>query len=305
MEKRLKESVKRLWTGSQSSNFNYFRLPGWQVKNGSKIHGSRNMNLIEHIKETIRKIWPPKYGWTGDYSLWQQASLQCGSYNSRNILEKVKQSTLKVKRGEAIYERDSVLFDSIQYSWPLLSGLLWVAAQNDGNLRVVDYGGSLGSSYFQNKKFLDDLNKVQWSIIEQSKFVDCGREYIQDGTLRFFYDLRQCITDRGMPDILLLSCVIPYLEQPYQVLDQLMQFGVPYMILDNTYFNFEDRDRLCVQRVSPHIYDASYPSWFLDYRRVKNCIEKKYSIISEHLNDTVIFLDGKRIFYRGLLAKKL
>jgi putative methyltransferase (TIGR04325 family) len=263
------------------------------------------MNLIEYIKESIRRIRSPKYGWRGDYSLWQEACLHCGSYDAENILEKVKQSTLKIKKGEALYERDSVLFDSVEYSWPLLSGLMWTAAQNEGNLRVADYGGSLGSSYFQNKKFLDDLKKVEWSIIEQNKFVDCGKEYIQDDTLRFFYDLSHCIADRGLPDVLLLSCVIPYLEQPYQVLRQLMQFGIPYMIIDNTYFNFEDRDRLCVQKVSPEIYDASYPCWFLNYDMVKKCIEKEYSIISQHRNGTVIFLDGKRIPYKGFIAKKL
>jgi putative methyltransferase (TIGR04325 family) len=263
------------------------------------------MNLIGFIKGSIRRIWPPKYGWTGDYSLWQEASLHCGSYDAENILEKVKQSMLKIKKGEALYERDSVLFDSVEYSWPLLSGLLWIAAQNDGNLSVADYGGSLGSSYYQNKKFLNDLKKVQWSVIEQNNFVDCGKKYIQDETLQFFNDLSQCITDRGLPEVLLLSCVIPYLEQPYQVLKQLMQFGIPYIIIDHTYFNFEDRDRLCVQRVSPRIYDASYPCWFLNYDQVKNCIEKEYSIISEHFNDTAIFLDGKRISYKGFIAKKL
>jgi len=39
-------------------------------------------------------------------------------YDSERILGKVRDSLLKVKRGEAVYERDSVLFDKVQYSWP-------------------------------------------------------------------------------------------------------------------------------------------------------------------------------------------
>ena len=37
-------------------------------------------------------------------------------YDSQLILDKVLTSTLKVKNGEAAYERDSVLFDEIQYA---------------------------------------------------------------------------------------------------------------------------------------------------------------------------------------------
>lgn len=34
------------------------------------------------------------------------------------------EATLKVKRGEAVFERDSVLFDEIQYSWPVTAALI-------------------------------------------------------------------------------------------------------------------------------------------------------------------------------------
>ena len=59
----------------------------------------------------------------------------------------------KVKNGEAVYERDSVLFDEIQYSWGLLAGLEKAALEHDGKLCVLDFGGSLGSTYYQNKQF--------------------------------------------------------------------------------------------------------------------------------------------------------
>mgnify|MGYP001500873774 CR=1 FL=1 len=48
-----------------------------------------------------------------------------------------------VKNGEAVYERDLVLFDYIEFYWPVLSGVMWVAARNNGRLNVLDYGGSL------------------------------------------------------------------------------------------------------------------------------------------------------------------
>ncbi|MDV3001980.1 MAG: hypothetical protein N5P05_003586 [Chroococcopsis gigantea SAG 12.99] len=74
-------------------------------------------------------------------------------YDKDIILETVKNSLLQVKEGQAIYERDSVLFDKIEYSFPVLTMLLKVALENDSKLSVLDFGGSLGSHYFQYRNF--------------------------------------------------------------------------------------------------------------------------------------------------------
>ncbi len=89
----------------------------------------------------------------GDFATWEEASAQCAGYDAEDILAKVLAATLKVKSGEAACERDSVLFDDIEYAWPVLAGLMWAAARNGGKLNVLDFGGALGSSYFQNRKF--------------------------------------------------------------------------------------------------------------------------------------------------------
>ena len=78
-----------------------------------------------------------------EYATWQDATENCTGYDAVGILEKVLEATLKVKIGEAVYERDLVLFDHIEFYWPVLSGLMWVAARNNGRLNVLDYGGSL------------------------------------------------------------------------------------------------------------------------------------------------------------------
>ena len=62
------------------------------------------------------------YGWSGDYTSWQEAKKEATGFDHPAILEKVKNALLKVKNGEAAHERDSVLYDRIQYSFPLLAG---------------------------------------------------------------------------------------------------------------------------------------------------------------------------------------
>ena len=73
----------------------------------------------------------------------------------------------------------------------LLSGLLWIAVRNNGKLNVLDFGGSLGSSYFQNKFFLDNLTDVNWCIVEQPEFVRTGNEYFDDQKTSFFNSIEE------------------------------------------------------------------------------------------------------------------
>jgi putative methyltransferase (TIGR04325 family) len=270
------------------------------------MHANRS---ITYLKQLIPPLFfslikkNKRYGWKGDYKNWQEAKELSDAYDDVLILEKVKQALLKVKNGSAVYERDSVLFDRIQYSWPLLSALLWITTLNKGSLKVADFGGSLGSSYFQNRFFLSAISGLQWNIIEQENFADCGQQLFQDEILHFFYTPDQMIAKQGLPDLLILSCVLPYLEKPYDMLVNLMQYKIPHILIDNTYFNDEDRDRICIQRVPPEIYRASYPCWMLNYDRVKTILTSEYDLISTHENDSFIFLDGRKIQYRGLLLK--
>ena len=263
----------------------------------------KNSNLLNTLKLRFESLLT-KYGWSGDYPNWQEASSKCDNYDAPVILEKVKAATLKVKSGEAVYERDSVLFPEIEYSWPLLTGLMWIGAETNGRLHVTDFGGALGSSYFQNRFFLNALRDVRWNIVEQPSFVTCGNQFIADQSLQFFNTIEDSIAKEGAQDVLLLSCVLPYLKDPIEALSGFMKFRFPYIIIDNTYFNYESRDRICIQRVPPEIYQASYPCWFLDYEKIRKILEKEYTIVAEYTNDSRIRLDGRKIQYQGWIIKR-
>ena len=117
---------------------------------------------------------------TGNYPTWESAAALASGYDSKHILEKTRAALLKVKNKEAIFERDSVLFDKIEHSFPLLAGLLRAALLNNGRLVVADFGGSLGSTYFQCREFLQGVSSIEWNIIEQAAHVECGRRDFED-----------------------------------------------------------------------------------------------------------------------------
>lgn len=203
----------------------------------------------------------------GNYKTWAEATALCTGYDTESILEKVLEATLKVKRGEAVFERDSVLFDEIQYSWPVTAALMWAAARNNGNLHVLDFGGSLGSSYFQNRKFLSQLKAVSWHVVEQAHFVEKGKRFIEDDVLIFHSSIEESVKSIS-PNVILLSSVAQYLQNPEMLFDQINSLGADVLIFDRTPFIDAPQNTICIQRVPSEIYRASYPMWLLSKNKL-------------------------------------
>jgi putative methyltransferase (TIGR04325 family) len=237
-------------------------------------------DIVPPIALDIYRSLSRKTGFFGNFRTWDEARKASGGYDSDVILEKVKDALFKVKKGEAIYERDSVLFDKIQYSWPLLAGLLWVASREDNRLNLIDFGGSLGSSYYQNKKFLAHLHVLKWNIIEQKKFVECGKRYFEGEHLKFYYHLDDCLQEQKSNTIL-LSSVIQYLEKPYQLLKEIIEKRLKYVLFDRTSFLYQGEDRITVQKVPPEIYRASYPAWFFNQKKFLDYFSSDYELIAD------------------------
>lgn len=179
-------------------------------------------------------------GFEGDFVSWDSATAACGTrgYAEQNILQKTLTSVLAVKKGEAVFERDSVLFDEIKYSWPLLCAILLAAAKKNSELNILDFGGSLGSSYFQNKKFLDLLpQKIHYGVIEQSHYVNIGNEKISNSNLRFYKSITGFMSDAGEVDLLIISGVLQYLRSYLRILDDLLSKEIKFVCVDRTPFS--------------------------------------------------------------------
>jgi putative methyltransferase (TIGR04325 family) len=247
----------------------------------------------------------PEYGWFGNYHSWEEASAECAGFNSESILEKVRNSALEVKNGKAVFERDSVTFYRIDFSFPLLTCLMWIAAQNRGKLNIIDFGGSLGSTYFQNHKLLKELDELSWNIIEQPNFVSVGKKEFETHQLKFFSSIENCL-EGNSPDTILLSSVLQYLEKPHHFLKNLVHYNFKFIILDRTSFINDTRDRLTIQNVPDNIYTGSYPSWFFNYQHLMHIFENNYEIILDFEDPITqkVILDDKSCNWKGLILKK-
>jgi len=271
--------------------------------------------MKKKYKHLIKELIPPfvlgycqfirKSGinFKGKYNLWNEAVKHATGYDTELILEKVKNASLQVKNGEAAYERDSVLFDKTEYSFPVLAALLRVAVANQGKLNVLDFGGSLGSSYYQCKSFLSGLDNLQWSIVEQPHFVDCGKELFTDETLKFYETIDECLTEQK-PNVVLLSSVLQYIEKPYDLIKEISNTNIDYLLIDRTPCA-NSKEILTIQTVPPNIYQVSYPSWIFNEQQLNHTLEQSYSLLCEFDSlDGCIESNNIKANYKGFFLKK-
>ena len=266
------------------------------------------------LKEWIKAICPPivwsllrkifggqKIIFSGDFSSWQNALNASSGYDAPMILEQVHESALKVKQGLAAYERDSVTFSDPDTRWPILASLLYVLSQQK-RLGILDFGGALGSLYFQHKSWFNNIDHFYWAVIEQEHFVASGKKQFEDKHLKFFNNINICIEKKGLPDVVIFSGVLQYLEFPFEILNEVASKKIPYIIIDRTALINEKKDRLTVQNVPREIYEASYPAWFFaEILFIQQIEAMGYGLISEFLCDDHL---NQWSYFKGFIFKR-
>ena len=240
-----------------------------------------------------------KYGWYGNYSSWNEAKGKCNGYESDAIFNKIKDAVQCVKNGKAKYERDSVLFYKEGYNWKVLACLMFIATKQNGILHVTDFGGSLGSFFYQHRKLFTALNDLKWGVVEQSHFVKYGRQELKE--LDFYYSVEESLQNQK-PQVLFLSSVLQYLDKPFEVLKQLIGLNFEYIIIDRTAFTSNDNHELSVQRVDPKIYSASYPAWFFNEEKFLNIFNPHYQVFLSFENDD--FTNRAGSYFKGYFMIK-
>ena len=260
----------------------------------------------EFIPAIVKRIarYSFKYGWHGRYSNWAKALKKATGYNAQTVLQRVKDAALKVQSGQAKYERDGIAQDHIEVFYPLLATLLWVGSQNNNRLIIIDYGGSLGTSYRQNFPFLKHFEKLEWNLIEQKMFVDEGRENFENEHLKFYYSLEDVLSVAS-PQLLLFSSSLQYMEKPYELLGKIKESSIEYLMIDRTAFINEPDDRLTIQTVPPAFYDASYPCWFFSEQKMGNFLVDTFEPVYNFESGQKVLLGLEELEYTGRLWKRI
>jgi len=236
---------------------------------------------------------------------WESAEEAAIGYDSEIIAQRVLSGITAVRDGSAAYERDSVTFPHPEYSWPVLAGLMWAAAAESGVLRVLDFGGSLGSTFFQYRGFLKTLTEVNWSVVEQETFVRIGREHVVEPGLAFYDSIADALA-REQPSLVHFGSSLQYLENPREVLEAATHTGARFLLLDRIPVSALDHDLVTVQMVPPSIYPASYAAWVFSMEGLKRILDEEWDVVSEFesLGGQALTTSGVSVSWRGMLCSR-
>ena len=272
---------------------------------------------MSQIKKFIKLLVPPviinikrrffskktKYGWSGDYKSWNDAVADSTGYNTMSILEKVKTSTLILRDNPGLFEYDTILTESTDYNWHMLTFLLLISKENNNNLIIVDYGGGLGNIYYQYRKFLTGTN-IRWNIVEQSIFVGEGNKNFANSELKFFNTIEECLENETV-DTILFSGVIDILDNPYEVINKVISKKIQNIIFDRVPIQkIYGKDRITILNVYKEAFEAVIPCRIFDSDNFKKQFIDKYTLLFEGLSkERGIWVDDQNIEKKFLFFK--
>ncbi len=242
-------------------------------------------------KKQVRSVLPPlladayerrfrRVRYVGDFSSWAEARAASRGYDTPAILQRVVEAARAVRDGRAAFERDGVTFAQPAFVWPVAACLLAEAARHGGRLAVLDFGGSLGSWYFQHRALWRGVADVRWAVVEQPMFVEAGRREFATEELTFHPDIATAV-EAVAPTVALLSGVVGWMEEPHALLAEIVRQDFSGVILDRNAIIPGERDRLAVQEVPAHIGTASYPAWLLARPRLLRHFAERYELRTE------------------------
>jgi putative methyltransferase (TIGR04325 family) len=226
-------------------------------------------------------------------------------YSHADILTRVIAATREVVSGRAAYERDSVPFYEPAVPFHTVSALLRSAVRDDGRLEVIDFGGSLGSTYRQCRPFLAGLQRLQWHVVEQASFVDAGRREFSSEELHFYASIDE-VPAPATPFTFIFSSVLQYLEHPYEVMGSLHTIPGRHLLIDRSPFSDRHVDRLCIQHAPKNVYRASYPCWILSRDKLLAMLSPHWQVISDSSSPEGPHRtsDGLSFQFRGLIFER-
>lgn len=240
-----------------------------------------DLAVREILKKALRRqpVGHSQVQFTGPYDSLAKAAAASTGYNASGIAAGVVRAMEQVMCGEAAMERDGFTLSRPQYPYQLLTALLYLAGQNGNTkLTVVDFGGSLGSSYFACKPWLQHICNLRWTVVEQPHFASIGNNRFADGSLDFSASLDDISI---VPDLVLASGVLMYLPDPYETLDRLLNLGAEMFVIDRTATVPTADDSFTVEHVRSGNYEASYPCRFLSHSKLTTACLAKYNCVEE------------------------
>lgn len=215
----------------------------------------RMLALLNAVRLRIR---PPLSGLTSVYPDWESAVGMATGYDTMLIRNAVVDAAEQAASSDGLlFDRDGYVFHTPITPLPLVACLLKAASRSSGRLTVFDFGGALGATYRQCLPFLSGLS-LRWVVVEQPAIVEIGRARFATQELQFALTLQEAML-REIPDAVVLSGVLQYVDDPYDILRNVVALKPKTIVIDRNPFSKLENDTFTLQVVQKELFPARLP----------------------------------------------
>ena len=253
------------------------------------------------IKRILFKLKGNKTGFQKEAFISFDEVKNTHTYNNINLIDHIFNKAKKA-REKSHYEQDSIISNRPKPNQFFIEFLLYDyidQIQFNKKIKVLDYGGSFGNTFFALEKYLN--LKFDWYVYDQKKKIQLAKKTNIFKPVKFVYEDE--IKKNYFYNIVLFSTSLQYFNNPLLVLKKLKNAS-KIILINNLILTDSKKNYLRVEKPDPTIYKFSYPCWFLSKSKFQNTLKKYYRITYSKTEHPYSLNKGEN-YYNLKLIKKI
>jgi len=262
-------------------------------------------NFIKKINDLIKRIFFKLKGYKTGFGKKKFSSLEeivnLQTYENLDLINYIFNRARKARKDE-LYEQDSIIFTKPNPNKFFIDFLLYDFIKQiklNKAIKVLDYGGSFGNTFFSIEKYLN--LKFKWYIYDQQNKIQLAKKTKIFKPISFLY--KHEIKKNYFYDIVLFSTSLQYMKDPLLVLKEISKSS-KVILINNLILTNSKKDYLRIERPDPTIYNYTYPCWFLSKKKFLNNLKKNYNIYLYQTSEAYSLNSGENYYNLKLIKKR-
>ena len=230
---------------------------------------------------------------------WDEAKTKVAGYESSTSVDSIIESIVAARKN--IAEADSLSSRDLQVISGISIAISELNIDSQSVVRIVDVGGAGGDYFFTLKRAMPNF-RCEWFVVETPQLVSAIKNASLDNHsgIRWVESLEEI---EGRCDIALLSSVLQYVEEPYQLMTSVMEIA-NISVINRIPLTTSATDQCAVQRVRSYGRRGAYPARFFSEKKFLHFLQTCGEVIVKwNVPEDRPVLNYREIMSRGLVLR--
>lgn len=219
--------------------------------------------------------------WEGVYKSFAEVPVKGSGFSGSDWLQN---SAAKLAQFKAQASTENTIPTVTAYGDSLLPVIAGIVAGQQHAVRILDFGGGLGFSYYQIKEALASTDRFELHVIDIEAVCDEGRRHFQDEPNISFHTAAAEIEDQNF-DIVHIGSSLQYVENWQQQLSALCSLNPRYLLMAN--IPAGDIDTFATAQ---NYYGSRIACWFFNVRDLIDSMQaQEFQLIFKSSYSTKVY----------------